>query len=421
MDEQQFIIKLKRLTGIILLLVLLIVNPVTLNVLSGDALKEISLYVTRYLWMIDLWILLAFISLFIRGMVRKGHMVVFILFSLFVAVELTSAIAYRISYGRWHITERPYNSIFERHPYIVGTPRPNAIMSDRKNPDKTIQINRYGQRGQDYPLEKPKGVKRLVAIGGSTTFCTGVDNAQTWPYLLEKALKDDHFQVINMGAPGYATSEHVIQTAFHLYDVQPDYVLYYVGWNDLRNAHIRNLKSDYSGFHGRSQYSNLRLPPILTNRNLASLVFLTKFLQKRAILSTSLSDTRYKSGELSHEPDIRAMDIYESNLNSLIVLSRNKGAQPVMIPQILNKDALTGEGVYGWVPYVRDKDVMGFNKRYNAALKSVALEHNVPFLHEVQDVDWKADDFVDQGHFSFKGNRRFAVAVSQGLKRIMAK
>ena len=55
--------------------------------------------------------------------------------------------------------------------------------------------------------------------------------------------------------PGYTTVEHLIQTAFYQdkFGKPPRCAIYYVGWNDLRNAHIPDLDPGYADFHLPSQ------------------------------------------------------------------------------------------------------------------------------------------------------------------------
>ena len=61
--------------------------------------------------------------------------------------------------------------------------------------------------------------------------------------------------------PGYTTAEHVLQTAFYpeKFGKAPRCAVYYVGWNDLRNAHIPDLDPGYADFHLPSQVNSLKV------------------------------------------------------------------------------------------------------------------------------------------------------------------
>ena len=102
----------------------------------------------------------------------------------------------------------------------------------------------------------------MVAVfGGSATYDIAVSDEDTWVNRLEQPLGPDDFAVINHGVPGYSTVEHVIQTAFYAdaFGVRPTCALYYIGWNDIRNAHINDLDPGYARFHLRSLVDGLQV------------------------------------------------------------------------------------------------------------------------------------------------------------------
>src|SRR5262249_28970411 len=90
----------------------------------------------------------------------------------------------------------------------------------------------------------------IAAVGGSTTYGFGAAEGQTWPDALERKLGPE-YAVLNYGVLTYSTVEHIIQTAFYMtaYGVSPRCAIYYVGWNDIRNAHIPHLDPGYADFH----------------------------------------------------------------------------------------------------------------------------------------------------------------------------
>src|SRR5262249_16897291 len=140
--------------------------------------------------------------------------------------------------------------MFARHPYLVGTPLPNIDETQRGT---HLVHNGYGIRGEKFDLQKKPGIKRIVTLGGSSTYCVRVSQGDTWPELLARDLGGG-YEVLNLGVPGYSTAENLIQTALVLSDLSPDIAIYYEGWNDVRDMHIKDLKPDYSNFHPRSQY-----------------------------------------------------------------------------------------------------------------------------------------------------------------------
>jgi hypothetical protein len=67
-----------------------------------------------------------------------------------------------------------------------------------RSPDGAATHNSYGFRGKEFTIKKPVGAKRVVCIGESTTYCTGIKDAQTWPERLSEKLGAE---VINAGVP----------------------------------------------------------------------------------------------------------------------------------------------------------------------------------------------------------------------------
>lgn len=117
------------------------------------------------------------------------------------------------------------------HPYLVYSPTPNY----RKG--QTFH-NSLGFRNDEFPLEKPEGVYRIVALGGSSTYDVSIqDNGETFTAQLEKLLNEDYgypnVQVINAGVPGYNSWEILVNLQFRVLDLDPDLVIIYEGTNDV--------------------------------------------------------------------------------------------------------------------------------------------------------------------------------------------
>ncbi|MBK7874476.1 MAG: SGNH/GDSL hydrolase family protein [Planctomycetes bacterium] len=122
---------------------------------------------------------------------------------------------------------------FRPHPHLVYALNERFVSADGKN-----RHNGHGTRGPDFVVPKPAGVVRIVCIGGSTTYETGVkDDAETYPAKMGELLRTRHgradVEVINAGVPGYTSFESLILLALRALEWQPDYVLYYDNTNDV--------------------------------------------------------------------------------------------------------------------------------------------------------------------------------------------
>ena len=311
--------------------------------------------------------------------------------------------------------------MFVSHPYLVMTPKRGAV---RRNGSITISHSASGWRGPD--LLNPKRRKRIVVLGGSSTYCTGVDDADTFPAQLQRQL-GDNYEVINLGVPGYSSVEHLIQTALWFSEIQPDIAIYYMGWNDARNMHLRGLKADYSDFQGPSQLDNLGQQRSWWAQHFALVrlgVTVTR-LVRDAILRTPAYQKRYPNvpiapTETAWTPRVedRPLQLYRRNVNELVHLCKGQGVTPLFVPQLVNPAALTHETSYGWLPFVRDKDLPALVDAYNRAMLDVAQADGVSVVTEVRPEAFQPGDFLDYGHFSPSGTRKMAVILEKQIRNL---
>jgi hypothetical protein len=81
-----------------------------------------------------------------------------------------------------------------------------------------------------------------VIVGGSSVFDANARDAseeagRDWPHLAEGFLKRSGYSdvdVINAGAPGHATFDSLGRLYSQIWIYQPDYVLLYNCWNDVK-------------------------------------------------------------------------------------------------------------------------------------------------------------------------------------------
>src|SRR6266581_1364947 len=342
----------------------------------------------------------------------------FILLAL-ASVEVSCEVAYRVLKGTWYFKARRASAkgMIQVHPYFAACLVPNV--SQERNGIK-ISHNSFRCRGTEFARPKPAGLVRVVALGGSSTYCTGVSDNETWECFLSQQLGTNH-EVINMGAPGGTSIETMSQTALLFSDVQPDIALYYLGWNDAQVQHVQDLWPDWSDSHGQFTVSLARGSRDLEERTAAG------YFVKRMIFhwffprldpDTVLRQMKGSPDALTDRIDQRALGLYERNLHNIVTLCKKQGVEAVLIPQILNYDLLTSDKPYGWIPFVRDRDLKKVMGAYNETMAKVAQEEGVPFVSGVLAEKFEPSDFVDNGHFSKEGNRRFAAALASCLNRL---
>jgi lysophospholipase L1-like esterase len=99
-------------------------------------------------------------------------------------------------------------------------------------------VNSLGYRHPEIQIPKPPGVYRIVAMGNSTTWGSGIKDWQdTYPGQLEKILRDEYgyknVEVLNDGVDAATSWYTAVDLEFRVLEVQPDLVIVYQGNMDI--------------------------------------------------------------------------------------------------------------------------------------------------------------------------------------------
>jgi lysophospholipase L1-like esterase len=303
---------------------------------------------------------------------------------------------------------------FRWHALLQATPRPSIDVA--MHDGKRLRHSAEGTRGRDRQAGELAGKGVIAVFGGSSTYDVGLGEGETWVDRLEQILGPTQFATINHGVPGHSTVEHLIQTAFYQvkFGTVPRCAVYYVGWNDIKSAHIQNLDPAYADFHLPGVVDVLR-----TRRVGGANIYFSPLLTMLARFASGHIDTvQYApsvEGEIKAGSDPALEQLYQRNVRSISALNRERGIKTVWIAQLLNRAQLTGDGRYGWLPYVRDRDVWPLQARFNDLLRDTAQalgdNYIAPPIEAFED-----GDFVDQGHFSAAGAAKFAARVAPTIR-----
>jgi lysophospholipase L1-like esterase len=300
---------------------------------------------------------------------------------------------------------------FQWHALLQAVPIPSLRFTSATG--LAISHTSEGTRGRDPAPGELAGRNVVATFGGSTTYDIAAGEGDTWSDRLAAALDQGEskgrFFVVNHGVPGYTTVEHLIQTAFYQdkFGKRPRCAIYYVGWNDLRNAHIPDLDSAYADFDLPSQVDSLRVRRV-GGSNVTISPLLTMAMR---LLSANVDTTRYYADPYSREPgtgDDPALDaLYARNIRAISAINRQRGVTTIWVGQLLNRAQLSGDGRYGWLPLMRDRDVWPMLQEFNALLARTAKD--MGDIHvDIPPDSFGGADFVDNGHFSVRGAQRFA-------------
>ena len=304
---------------------------------------------------------------------------------------------------------------FRWHPLLQAVPAPDLAFTSATG--LAIRHSSEGTRGRDPDPARLARSGVVATFGGSATYDIGNGEGDTWPERLDAALRDDGLVVVNHGVPGYTTAEHVLQTAFYAekFGKAPRCAIYFVGWNDLRNSHIPNLDAGYADFHMPSQVDSLKVRRV-GGSNVTISPLLTVLSR---LVSAEVDTVRYAKDPYAMPPvagpDAAAASIFERNVRSISAINRARGTPTIWVGQVVNPARLQGEGLYGWLPRVRDRDLPRLLKESNALLERTAKALGDAYV-ALPEAAFGPDDFVDQGHFSAAGARRFAALLAPAVR-----
>ena len=133
---------------------------------------------------------------------------------------------------------------FTSHPFLPWAPRPfdsRKMFVFRPAVNRVVECdyttNSLGFRSPERPFKKPPRTRRIVTLGGSTTF-DGPSNRQTWPALLEEKLNGAYKQsghtieAINLSVDMASSPVSLINLALLGTQYEPDLIISYDGVNE---------------------------------------------------------------------------------------------------------------------------------------------------------------------------------------------
>lgn len=286
------------------------------------------------------------------------------------------------------------------HPYLAYVQRPGAVRSSK---EYSYRINNLGFRGADVDARKAPGTTRILCLGGSTTFGTGVrSDANTYPAALQDALgglaPGRAFEVVNCGVSGYTSIECLIDLELRLVELEPDAILLYHGANDALVIQCREFATDYS--HLRTawvEHQTRGLDPWLSERSA-----LWRWLATRAGGDTEkeLNSRIYVEGWKQklvpsttwiNQAGLRA---FRRNVEHTIEIARAHGILPI----------LSTFAVCRARPPHPSSDFFAVVEELNRIQVEVAGEAQVPILRIAESLPTPPANFDDWMHMNDQGS-----------------
>lgn len=135
-----------------------------------------------------------------------------------------------------------FRGMVQPHEELFWSLIPNAVVKGNQN--VTVSINAEGFRGKNL---KPKQANefRILSLGESTTFGAGVEEDETYSYLLGEYLNDSlpndiYVNVLNCGFSAYSSFQGLKYLELYGLGYEPDMVLLYFEVNDYLPSTLRS-------------------------------------------------------------------------------------------------------------------------------------------------------------------------------------
>ena len=288
--------------------------------------------------------------------------------------------------------------------------------------------NAWGLRG-DEPPSNWSDYYTVVVIGGSTAQCYYLDDAKTWPYLLQGKLRAKGLKswVGNGGISGHSTRAHMLFVREAISKMKPDAALILVGVNDLWYS----LNDDARKLGNPEEHPGWKYT-VLGNSRLVQLLFLWKIVlfDKAVVLDRSAND------DFSAQPITKEMELpedlhdllpslpeYGRNLRSMIGGLRSMNVRPLFLTQpLLFDSSAQWKSIVGWEYSVNGKKGALSAATYarmlsifNAELIRVCRGEKVEVLDLASEIPHTKEFFYDTMHFNEQGAELVSDKIAEYL------
>jgi lysophospholipase L1-like esterase len=388
------------------------------------------------IWVLSVFIVFPAIIALTSGDGIRGKAMIFIVLAmaLLLVAEAFFRLGYRFYAGSPYqpFPRLPFENIYvEPHPYIPFVCKRN--FTTEKGGPATYPLHRgqffFGQYttnnlgfangpagNRDIASPKPDGLLRINCIGASTTgnYIEFNGQAFSYPMELENILKSTiavPLEVNNCGQGGYNSADIMVRFALQMIDTQPDVVVIYHAYNDIRAYLTSGFESDYS--HVRRNLGESYWKFALAAKIPYIPVKFLNFLVNQWLpgnIRNSLLDQVTKG---SFAPDLdpsAGLCAYQRNLQHIIDLCHCNGIQVVLSTYChFLHDAIKDEPLHQLYGRIVNEE--------NKIMRRLADKNDLKLVDNAVLLPQDERYFVDSVHFTPEGMRLIASNIAEVIRQ----
>ncbi len=329
------------------------------------------------------------------------------------------------------IKKIPFEKLYvESHPYLRFTYKKNFQVTTSEKVIYPLHSNYFssnlksnnlgffnGPNGdRDIIIPKPKDLIRVNCIGASTTgnYISENNNNFSYPLELEKILKlksSKNIEVNNCGMGGYNSADLLVRFLLQIIDTEPDYLIIYHAYNDIRAYLTPNFSSDYS--HSSKNFGEANWKFFVGSKIPDIPINFINFLRNKFFFSSNI---RYSLLDIvaknKIDPKIdfsQGLKTYKRNLQNIISISLNNKIEVVLCTFCiyLHKKIKNNP-----LHVLYEKIVLEENK----IIKELAKKNNVKLVDCNSLISKEDSNFLDSCHFTPKGMNLLAKSISEVMQ-----
>lgn len=311
--------------------------------------------------------------------------------------------------------------------------------------DVHFSINKFGFRGEAPQMPKPDGVTRIITMGGSAVFDHHLSEGESWPERLAPFLSlhgAGHVESFNCGIPGYSSRETLSFYIDKIRYLNPDYVLLYHGWNDLKYVVSFRNGVDADAFFYTTDYHdhNKMFKSGRPLRNWYALQAMyrdwrdagavqenkarkTTAARKKKRKAADSQTTAEASSLIDQWAESPGMRFFESDIELFVQAVVSDGATPVLVAQNTLVTSDLPEQLRKKIGYrfidTDHENIVAINEAMVDVLRRVAGLHKTPFVDLRSQLNGREACFRDHVHMSSEGSLAFARLLAIEMARVM--